>query len=97
MDWEDDAFLEDEFADVLEEEDEDTEVAQFTNPNTSFTHEVNWYNCDAQCHAVLDMTLVHHNELLTHAQDISMTAWQRTSAASPTESSYGLKLLLSFP
>nr|XP_045612340.1 adenylyl cyclase 78C-like isoform X1 [Procambarus clarkii] len=40
MDWDDEAFLEDEFTDVLEEEDEDTEVAQFASTNSNFTHEV---------------------------------------------------------
>lgn len=40
MDWEDEAFLEDEFPDILEEEDEEVEVTQFTNPTSNFTHEV---------------------------------------------------------
>ncbi|XP_071529549.1 adenylate cyclase type 8-like [Panulirus ornatus] len=40
MDWEDEAFLEDEFPDILEEEDEEAEVTQFTNPTSNFTHEV---------------------------------------------------------
>lgn len=40
MDWDDDAFLEDDFPEILEEEEEETEVGQFTNATTTFTHEV---------------------------------------------------------
>ncbi|XP_050727539.1 adenylyl cyclase 78C-like isoform X3 [Eriocheir sinensis] len=40
MDWEDDAFLDEDFPEALEEEEEDTEVAQFTSTASNFTYEV---------------------------------------------------------
>ncbi|XP_047494880.1 adenylyl cyclase 78C-like isoform X2 [Penaeus chinensis] len=40
MDWEDEAFLEEEFPEGLEDEDEEAEVTQFTNPTSTFTQEV---------------------------------------------------------
>lgn len=41
MDWEDDAFLDEDFPETLEEEEEETEVAQFTSTGSNFTYEVN--------------------------------------------------------
>ncbi|XP_042869482.1 adenylyl cyclase 78C-like isoform X2 [Penaeus japonicus] len=40
MDWEDEAFLEEEFPEGLEDEDEEAEVTQFTNPTSTFAQEV---------------------------------------------------------
>ncbi|KAG0709987.1 Adenylate cyclase type 8 [Chionoecetes opilio] len=40
MDWEDEAFLDEDFPEVLEEEEEETEVAQFTSTGSNFTYEV---------------------------------------------------------
>lgn len=40
MDWEDDAFLDEDFPEVLEEEEEETEVAQFNSTASNFTYEV---------------------------------------------------------
>lgn len=40
MDWEDDAFLDEDFPEALEEEEEETEVAQFTSTASNFTYEV---------------------------------------------------------
>ena len=41
MDWEEDAFLDEDFPEPLEEEEEETEVAQFTSTGSNFTYEVN--------------------------------------------------------
>ncbi|XP_045130621.1 adenylyl cyclase 78C-like isoform X3 [Portunus trituberculatus] len=40
MDWEDDAFLDEDFPEPLEEEEEETEVAQFPSTGSNFTYEV---------------------------------------------------------
>lgn len=40
MDWEDDAFLDEDFPETLEEEEEETEVAQFPSTASNFTYEV---------------------------------------------------------
>lgn len=40
MDWEDDAFLDEDFPEALEEEEEETEVAQFNSTASNFTYEV---------------------------------------------------------
>lgn len=40
MGWEDDAFLDEDFPEVLEEEEEETEVNQFNSTASNFTYEV---------------------------------------------------------
>jgi len=50
MDWDEDTFLEEDFPEILEEEEEETEVGHFTSATTTFIHEVHHYACDITQH-----------------------------------------------